>query len=226
MAASLTAALDALEGMYGDEHWHWTAEPDPFEIAAGAILVQRTTWTNAERAIERLREAGALEPAAMATLTEPQLEALVRPAGQYRQKSAKLRAFLTLIGDFDSFEALLALPAETLRERLLDTWGIGEETADAIVLYAAKRPSFVIDAYTRRLFTRLDLGPGSDAPYRVWQNWFTNALPRDATLWGRIHAWIVLHGKHRCRARRPACHDCALAPRCPAAAVDAEAAVA
>ena len=215
---TLPHVLDALEHMHGAERWHWTADSDPFEVALGAILVQHTAWTNAERAIDRLREAGALDPAALAALPDGALEELVRPSGQYRTKARKLRAFLDLIGDHGSLKALLALPAPALRERLLGTWGIGEETADVIVLYAAGKPAVVVDAYTRRLFARLGLGPPPDAPYRDWQAYLAGELPGDAPALARFHALVVLHGKRLCLARRPRCGDCDLAPRCAFAA--------
>ncbi len=113
--------LAALERMHGSEHWHWTAESEPFEVAVGAILVQHTSWTNAERAIERLREARVLEPARLAELPDEALEELIRPSGQYRTKARKLRAFLDLIARHGSLQALLSLPPEGLRERLLAT---------------------------------------------------------------------------------------------------------
>ena len=131
--------------------------------------MQHTSWTNAERAIERLREAQLLDPRRLAELPDEAIEELIRPSGQYRTKARKLRAFLDLIARHGSLEALLALPPESLRERLLATWGIGEETADAIALYAARRPAVVVDAYTRRLFSRLGLGPSPDDSYGAWQ---------------------------------------------------------
>ena len=206
--------LDALDRMHGAESWHWTADSDPFEVAVGAILVQRTAWTNAERALDRLREAGALDPAALAALPDDAIEELIRPSGQYRTKARKLRAFLDLVARNGSLDALLALPAPDLRERLLATWGIGEETADAIALYAAGKPALVVDAYTRRLFSRLGLGPPADAPYAGWQSYLASGLPADAPALARFHALVVLHGKRLCLARRPRCGDCDLAPRC------------
>ena len=109
------------------------------------------------------------------------------------------------------------LPAE-LRGQLLDTWGIGEETADAITLYAAGRPAVVVDAYTRRLFSRLGLGPPPDGSYRAWQTYLAGELSADAPALARFHALVVLHAKRLCLARRPRCDDCDLAPRCAFAA--------
>ncbi|GAB4330032.1 MAG: endonuclease [Dehalococcoidia bacterium] len=207
----------ALDAMHGNRHWHWWPDGDPFEVIVGAILVQNTAWTNVEHALARLRAASALNPRTMAALPVGQLEALIRPSGQYRQKARKLRAFLDLVAEHGTLGALLALPSDTLRERLLATWGIGEETADVIVLYAARRPSFVIDAYTRRLFARLALGPGPGEPYEAWKRHFERHLPRDRDLWARYHALIVLHNKHLCRKRAPRCGECALSQWCPAA---------
>lgn len=208
----------ALERMHGGERWHWTPESDPFEVALGAILVQHTSWTNAERAIDRLREAGLLDPRRLSELPGEAVEELIRPSGQYRTKARKLRAFLDLIARHGSLHALLALPPEELRRQLLATWGIGPETADAIVLYAAGYPAVIVDAYTRRLFSRLAMGPAPDAPYPAWQTWLADALPAAAPELARFHALVVLHGKRLCLARRPRCGECELAPRCAFAA--------
>ena len=217
MTALLPAVPDvlaALERMHGGERWHWDADSDPFEVAVGAILVQHTTWTNAERAVERLREARVLDPDRLAELPDEAIEELVRPSGQYRTKARKLRAFLELVARHHSLEALLALPPAELRAQLLDTWGIGEETADVITLYAAGRPAVVVDAYTRRLFSRLGLGPPPSDSSRAWQAYLAAELPADAPALARFHALVVLHARRLCLARRPRCGDCDLASRC------------
>lgn len=206
--------LGALERMHGGERWHWDTDSDPFEVAVGAILVQHTTWTNAERAVDRLRDARVLDPDRLAELPDEAIEELIRPSGQYRTKARKLRAFLELVARHGSLEALLALPPAELRAQLLDTWGIGEETADAITLYAAGRPAVVVDAYTRRLFSRLGLGPPPGDSYRAWQTYLAGELAADAPALARFHALVVLHAKRLCLARRPRCDDCDLAPRC------------
>ena len=213
--------LAALERMHGGGRWHWTPESDPFEVAAGAILVQHTSWTNAERAIDRLREASVLDPERLAALPDDAIEELIRPSGQYRTKARKLRAFLDLIARHGSLEALLALPPGALRDELLGTWGIGEETAGAIALYAAHQPVVVVDAYTRRLFSRLGLGPPPDDPYAVWQAYLGDELPPETPALARFHALVVLHAKRLCLARRPRCGGCDLASRCPFAATPA-----
>jgi endonuclease-3 related protein len=214
---TLMEVYRTLDAMHAARGWHWWPDADPFEVIVGAILVQNTAWTNVERALDRLRAANALDPGAMAGLSEEALEELVRPSGQYRQKTKKLRAFLALAERHDGLVALLSLPVVDLRTALLGTWGIGEETADAIVVYAARKPAFVIDAYTQRIFGRLGIGPVSSTSYTDWQRDFVAVLLEDRDLWARYHALIVMHAKHLCRKLRPLCGDCLLAPRCPAA---------
>ena len=150
-----------LTSMHAYRGWHWAATSDPFEVIVGAILVQSTAWANVEKALTNLRAASALTIDSMRALSPVKLEELVRPSGQYRQKAKKLQAFLNLESSSGGLSALLSLASEDLRSTLLRTWGIGPETADVIVLYAAHQPSFVVDAYTRRLSGRLGLGPRS-----------------------------------------------------------------
>jgi endonuclease-3 related protein len=227
--ARLLAVYQSLDRMHAWRGWHWWPDADPFEVSVGAILVQNTSWTNVERALDRLRAAGALSAPVMSALAQTELEELVRPSGQYRQKAKKLRAFLSLVERHGSLEALFALPADVLRQELLGTWGIGEETADAIAVYAARQPAFVIDAYTRRIFERLALGPSPAASYQAWQRFFATRLAESAPaggvpganglglrdFWARYHALVVLHAKHLCRKRAPRCDECELAACCP-----------
>lgn len=210
----LLAIYSDLEAMHAWRGWHWWPDADPFEVIVGAILVQNTSWTNVERALDRLRPAGALAPGVMAQLSDAELEELIRPSGQYRQKAKKLRAFLRLADEHGGLDALLALPPLELRRVLLATWGIGEETADAVVVYASRQPAFVIDAYTKRIFSRLGLGPGPTAPYGEWQRYFISEVPEDRDVWARYHALIVMHAKHLCRKLRPVCGECSLALHC------------
>lgn len=216
-AKRLMAVFRDLDAMHGWRQWHWDPDSDPFEVAVGAILVQNTQWTNAEAATERLKAAGALTAQAMSSIETEALAELIRPSGQFRQKAKKLRAFLDLVEAQGSLPALLALPAADLRAKLLATWGIGEETADAIIAYAAQQPAFVVDAYTRRLFGRLAIGPVESTSYATWQRFFTSTLPVNGELWGRFHSLIVLHCKYLCRKSAPACGECALSGMCPAA---------
>ena len=220
-AAALMEVYSQLETMHAWRGWHWWPDADPFEVIVGSILVQNTNWVNVERAIARLAAAGALTPGAMGALSDEALEELVRPSGQYRQKTKKLRAFLALVDSHGDLGALLGLPAAELRATVLATWGIGEETADCIVVYASRQPAFTIDAYTRRIFSRLVMGPSPTASYGEWQRYFTTALPEDRDLWARYHALVVMHAKHLCRKLRPLCAECTLLPRCPGSPLSA-----
>jgi endonuclease-3 related protein len=198
---------------YGPQHW-WPGET-PFEVIVGAILTQSAAWANVEKAIANLKATGALSPEGLARLSEGELARLVYPAGYYNAKARKLKAFVALL--FERFEGdlerLLAAPVEELRPLLLATHGIGPETADSILLYAAGRPVFVIDAYTRRVFSRLGMTPASDS-YDSWQALFMDNLEPDVALFNEYHALIVQHGKEVCR-RQPRCGVCVLLEGCP-----------
>ena len=222
-APSLLGVYAALDRMHARRGWHWWPDADPFEGCGGAILVQNTMWTNVERALDRLRGANALDPRVMAALSGEELEDLVRPSGQYRQKAKKLRAFLDLAESHGGLELLLSVEPAALRERLLATWGIGRETADCIVCYAARQPALAIDAYTIRLFSRLGIGPRS-IDYEEWQAWMLENLERERLqaahpesprdLYARYHALVVMHCKHLCQKRAPRCGECELRDRC------------
>jgi endonuclease-3 related protein len=204
-----------LLGAYGPQGW-WPGASDPFEVVVGAVLTQSVAWRNVERALDNLRAAGLLSPRALLDLDEAALAAVIRPAGYHTVKARRLRAVARLVvddfgGDLD---ALLTLPLPALRQTLLDTYGIGEETADDIIVYAARRPSFVVDAYTRRLFGRLGQRPPGDT-YADWQAYLERPLPPDAALFGELHALIVQHGKERCTKRAPRCPGCPLLAGCP-----------
>jgi endonuclease-3 related protein len=184
-----------------------------FDVIAGAILVQHTTWRTAERALESLRDAGALDATTLRTLPVTEIAALVRIAGTPSVKARRLKAIAATIADAGGLDAFVALPLDEMRPLLLATHGVGRETADAIALYAAGHRVFVIDAYTTRLFERLGAGP-EQRTYEAWRAWFEDALPRaDAAQFQRYHAWIVLHGKALCRTR-PLCGACPLRGAC------------
>ena len=225
---ALLEVYHQLDAMHSWRGWHWWPDADPFEVCVGCILVQNTMWSNVERAIERLVGAKALTPDAMGRLSIEELEELIRPSGQYRQKALKLRAFLELAEQHGGFETLMAIEPVRLRAVLLGCFGIGPETADAMICYAAKQPAFAADAYSMRLFGRLGLGPLESRDYHTWQRWVLAGLegaepdgwgPRD--LLARYHALIVMHCKHLCLKNRPKCGKCSLRERCtfPAATV-------
>jgi endonuclease-3 related protein len=198
-----------LYAFQGPSGW-WPGESS-LEIALGAILVQHAPWRGAARALDNLRAAGVLHDAArLRGLPDADLEAHVRPAGTFRVKARRVRAFLDFLArDHESdADRLRGVPADALRAALLAVPGIGPETADAIALYAAGHPFFVIDSSTRRLLARLGL-TAPDASYEALQALFHAALPREAPLFNEYHAQIVRHGQAWCRAR-PRCESCPL----------------
>ncbi len=210
---TLERLFAGLDDAYDFAGWHWQAHTPPEYVCITAVLVQHTLWDNVERAVERLRAAGAFSLPAMLRLPEEELSDLLRPAGTPLTKARRLRALAQLAAGHGGLDALLALPSDELRARLLATHGIGPETADAVLLNAAGRAVFQHDAYTTRLFRRLGLGPEDDR-YDSWQRWFESVLPPDADSYRRWHGLIVLHGKQTCR-RRPRCPACPLLDLCP-----------
>lgn len=179
----------------------------------GALLTQNTAWTNVERAIAALSQAGALSPEGIRGLPEAELTALIRSAGYFNQKARRLKGLVAFIDTAGGLDALFSRPLPRLREDLLGVTGVGPETADSILLYAARMPSFVIDAYTRRICSRLGLCPPA-VTYDELQALFTAHLPEDVRLYNEYHALFVALGKDVCRPRSPRCSECALADLC------------
>ena len=214
MKSRLLSFYQTLFDAYGPQGW-WPGDQDPFVVVVGAILTQTTAWANVERALANLREASLLTPAALLAAPEEELAGVIRPAGYFNAKARKLKVFVeTLYARFDGdLERLFALPLAELREALLAVHGIGPETADDIILYAARKPVFVIDAYTRRILSRLGLRPASD-DYAGWQALFMDALPPDVALFNEYHALLVRHAKVSCR-KLPLCARCVLLASCP-----------
>jgi endonuclease-3 related protein len=189
---------------------NWWPGETPFEVMAGAILTQNTAWRNVERALERLRKRVGLDPRAIARARRDTLERALRPAGYFRQKARRLKAFCTwLIERWDGrIQRMRGANPDALRSELLSLNGIGPETADSILLYALGVPTFVVDAYTRRVLKRHGFGP-HDAAYDALRAWFESHLPRKAALYNEFHALFVAVGKERCRAQ-PLCAGCPL----------------
>lgn len=198
---------------FGHAGW-WPAET-AFEVCLGAILVQNTSWTNVEKALGLLRSRGLLEFAALDRLRVDEIAPLLRASGTFRVKARRVRAFLDFLGERygGRVEAMRREEPLSLRDALLGVHGIGRETADSIVLYAAGKPLFVVDAYTRRVFARLGFVAG-DEPYDELQSFFMRHLPPDASLYNDFHAQVVMLAKQICRPR-PRCPECPLAGSCP-----------
>ena len=197
---------------YGPQHW-WPA-PEPFEVIVGAILTQSAAWSNVEKAITSLKTARALNPQALRQLPHDEVARLIHSSGYYNAKTQKLKSFARWLGENynDDLDKLFATCIGNLRQQLLSVHGIGYETADSIILYAANKPIFVIDAYTRRIANRIGLAPNSDT-YATYQALFMSNLPPDVALFNEYHALLVCLAKNVCRPH-PLCRQCCLNDIC------------
>jgi len=205
---TLRSIYDRLYAAYGPQGW-WPGKT-PTEVVIGAILTQNTAWRNVERAIASLRRAKALSWPALRKLSEAQLAELIRPAGTYRVKAARLKAFVDYLWGHHhgSLRSLLSGDLDAVRTSLLSIHGIGPETADAILLYAGNRPTFVVDAYTKRILHRHFLAE-ENASYDAVRQLFQSALPTDAQMYNEYHALLVAVGKKHCKTRAN-CDACPL----------------
>lgn len=212
----LMRIYSTLQAHFGPQHW-WPAE-SPFEVAVGAVLTQNTAWRNVEMALSNLRSRGALNPGAMWAMPVDELETCLRPSGFYRLKAKRLRnllAYFITFPDWDrspdnlSLRFLQETKTDDLRAGLLGITGIGPETADCLLLYALNRPSFVADAYARRIFNRHGF-VASNINAEELRSFFMCGLDRDAALFNEYHALIVCTGKAFCKKSKPLCHLCPL----------------
>ncbi len=222
----------------GAQHW-WPAE-SPFEVIAGAILTQNTSWTNVERAMGKLREAGVLNLEGIRNVSQTELELLIRSSGYFRQKAQRLKDFVAFVdAKYDgSLDRMFATSTDTLRAELLMQKGIGNETADSILLYAAMHSVFVVDAYTRRVFERhgmvsssakydeirllveralaeeevpgAALGVGSMPAVHAPSTMSTTQQTSRTRVYNEMHGLIVQLGKHYCDKTQPKCNACPL----------------
>ncbi|MFO7830540.1 MAG: endonuclease III domain-containing protein [Desulfuromonadaceae bacterium] len=202
-----------LYAAYGPQRW-WPAD-SAFEVVLGAVLTQNTRWENVRMALDNVRAAGMLAPRALARMDDVELQGLIRPAGFFRQKGATLRRVLHVLMEVygGDLEAMLRGDTADVRARLLDIKGVGPETADSILLYAGEHPIFVIDAYTRRICSRIGLCD-PDASYSTLQHMFMHTLARDVQMYNEYHALLVQLAKCCCTKNRPACGACPLRDMC------------
>lgn len=199
---------------YGPQGW-WPGE-GPLEVVLGAILTQAAAWRNVELALKNLKAAGLWSLEAIRGCPQGELAEVIRPCGYYITKARKLKAFAEYVHQRygGSLESFLSQDTGPLRAELLSIYGIGPETADDIIVYAAEKPSFVIDAYTRRILHRMGLWPGIPCgKYDDWQRLFHENLPRDVTLFNEYHALLDRHAKETC-AKTPRCPACCLRDIC------------
>ena len=202
--------FDILLAHYGSQHW-WPAET-PFEVMIGAVLVQNTAWQNACKAIDNLKNAGLVSALAIRDTSNDRLARLIVSSGYFNIKTQRLKALCEWLLEQGDIAVLKDQSLSDLRKDLLAIHGIGNETADDILLYALEKPIFVIDAYTRRLFSRLGLVE-HDASYKELQSSFQQALDSDVNLFNEYHALIVKHGKNICQ-KKPVCMKCCLQQHC------------
>ena len=204
------AAYEKLLARFGPQHW-WPAR-SRFEVIVGALLMQQTAWRNVEVAIANLRRAGLLSPRAIASASIPELRRHVRVAGLYRSKPWRLKSFCVRLMEFrGDLDAFFRRDAAVVREDLLAQEGVGPETADSILLYASRIPTFVVDAYTIRIARRLGWIDSDD--YDEVKAWFEARLPRDLAGLREFHALLVRHAVQVCRPR-PKCEACPLNEMC------------
>ncbi len=210
------STADILQQLYermfahlGPQHW-WPAET-AFEVMVGAILTQNTNWKNVERAIDNLKRAGQLSLTALADLPTALLAEYIRPAGYYNVKAGRLKNLLVFICEHfgDDLNAFLDQPLAEFRQQLLSIKGIGRETADSILLYAANQPIFVVDAYTHRILLRHQL-IDEDCDYEAIQDLFMDHLPCETALYNEYHALLVKVGNVYCKKKNPDCAACPL----------------
>jgi len=191
---------------YGPRKW-WPARTR-FEVIVGAVLTQNVTWKNAKKAVDNLKKAGLLSPIAISLANHKEVAERIISSRYYNQKAKKLKEFSLFLmkKHAGSLNKLFSGEMEDLREELLKIKGIGKETADCILLYAGKMPSFVSDAYTKRFLDRYGLLKGMQT-YDDIRDFFMQNLPEDVYLYNEYHALIVHHGHAVCQSK-PNCQDC------------------
>ena len=189
----------------GSLNW-WPGETC-IEVCVGAILTQNTSWLNVEKAIDNLKKEDLLSVDQILSVSSERLSKLIRPAGYFNQKAGYLKGLCKFLKEH-SLTKLRKMEAHEVRELLLNIKGIGPETADSILLYALDLPIFVIDAYTKRIFSRIGIVP-SKATYQELQEFFHSKLPTDVGLFNDYHAQLVMLGKGFCN-KKPKCPECPL----------------
>ncbi len=204
----LTEIYDSLYNSFGKQYW-WPGDTG-FEVVIGAILTQNTNWTNVEKAIRNLKNAKIFTPKKLHEINQEKLAELIKPSGYFNVKAKRLKHFIDwLFLNYDgSLSKLFKLDYATLREQLLTVNGIGKETADSIILYAAEKPTFVVDAYTKRVLVRHGLIT-EDYDYDAIKEIFEDNLPKEVPLYNEYHALIVMVGKYYCKPKMQ-CEECPL----------------
>jgi endonuclease III related protein len=206
MSKLIKEVYDILLQEYGPQGW-WPIsnkydgripnQREQFEICIGAILTQNTAWTNVERALGNFKSISQKE---VSKLSDDELAEVIKPSGYFNQKVKKIRALIKFLENAEPIT----------RENLLSIWGVGPETADSMLLYAYQQPFFVIDAYTKRIFSRVGLKAKN---YDSWQDLFQSNLEEDVQIYIEYHALIVELAKKHCNSK-PKCSGCPLDKIC------------
>jgi endonuclease-3 related protein len=213
MKTDIKKIYDFLFNTYGYQHWWpYSSSNRQFEIILGTILTQNTAWKNVETAINNLAAHDLIDINKIKNIKEKQLAVLIKSSGYYNQKAERLKIISNHLSQHSSLSAFFKRPLDKIRAELLSIKGIGPETADSILLYAGSKPIFVIDAYTKRIFSRLGLCK-KDIEYHDLQNLFIQALPKSTKLFNEYHALLVEHAKIHCR-KKPSCSSCPLLNMC------------
>ena len=209
MRKKLILIYEKLYKAFGPRNW-WPGD-SPFEVMIGAILTQNTAWVNVEKAIKNLKNERMLSPIKLRDIKFGRLKSLIKPAGFYNVKARRLKHFLNYLSGVyqNNIPKLKRRNLYTLRKELLRVNGVGKETADSIMLYALNKPIFVIDAYTRRIFSRHRL-TDENVDYDSLQKIFMDNLPKKYKLFNEYHALIVELGKTFCKSKKPLCEVCPL----------------
>lgn len=212
MKKSLLNIYNKLYGRFGPQGW-WPGDT-AFEVIVGAILTQNTAWANVEKAIYNLKKHKLLSSVKLSRTKLSKIADLIRPSGYYNIKARRLLNFINYLNDKygGNLKKMFEQKSDALRKSLLDIKGIGPETADSILLYAGNKPVFVVDAYTKRIFSRYGL-LSEGASYDEIQRLFLHNLPKSVKLYNEYHALIVRTGKDWCR-KKPKCSLCSLQKGC------------
>ena len=208
MESPVMQIYDKLLAHYGELNW-WPADT-PYEVIVGAILTQNTNWGNVEKALANFHSD--ITPQRILALVPDELKEIIRPAGFFNQKAVYLKAITKWFSQYDfDPKKVQAHPLEKIRAELLSVRGVGNETADSILLYAFNYPTFVIDKYTQRFCQRYPLDAGDN--YMAVKAYFEANLPKDEALFNNYHALIVIHAKNHCSAKAK-CEGCPLESTC------------
>ena len=210
---NVLGVFEKLFAYYGPQGW-WPGQ-NRLEICLGAILTQNTSWNNAEQALKNLKSYGICSIEDLRVIPDSTLAQLIYPSGYFNSKTRTIKEFVRMISNKyeGSLAQFLDLPVQQLRGNLLEIKGIGDETADAIILYASEMPTFVVDSYTRRIGARMML-PMATKSYRAYRNYFLENLPNDTSILNEFHALFVRLAKECCFKRIPNCNVCPLLSMC------------